>query len=121
MNESVNNPPPEEARQLSDEPPDTGTLPGAAYPTEPRAPMQSFKAEFIADNSGKWCGNEPRFATRPEAEGYAKSLSLRWILVREHRVIESEDPVNAKFVNGRSVPLAPPETRPDSPSRDCTS
>jgi hypothetical protein len=55
--------------------------------------MNSYKAEVIADNSGKWCGNGLRFATHKEAEDYARDLSYRWTLVREWRVVESEDAV----------------------------
>lgn len=60
----------------------------------------SFKAEVIADNSGKWVGNSLRFATREEAERYVADLFMRWTLVRETRVVESDEPVNYKIVNG---------------------
>jgi hypothetical protein len=50
-----------------------------------------FRVEVLADNSGKWCGNERRFATREEAEAYAKDLAWRWTLVRDWRVVEEED------------------------------
>jgi len=53
----------------------------------------SFAVEVIADNSGKWCGNALRFATRADAELYAVNLSMRWTLVRDWRVVESADPV----------------------------
>ena len=58
----------------------------------PRA--TSWAAEVIADDSGKFCGNALRFATKEEAEAYAKDLMFRWTLVREWRVVESTDPVN---------------------------
>ena len=61
----------------------------------------SFKAEVIADNSGNWVGNALRFASREEAEAYGQDLESRWTLVRKMRVVESEDPVNYKFVEGR--------------------
>ena len=54
----------------------------------------SFKAEVIADSSGTWAGNALRFATRAEAEVYAKDLYSRWTAVKEWRVVESTDPVN---------------------------
>lgn len=60
----------------------------------------SYAAEVIADNSGKFCGNGCRFATRPEAEAYARDLSCRWTAVREWRVVESTDPVNYQFGPG---------------------
>lgn len=57
----------------------------------------SFKPEFIADGSGTWAGNALRFATREEAEGYAAALADRWMAVREHRAVESDEPVNYRF------------------------
>jgi hypothetical protein len=54
----------------------------------------SWKAEVIADNSGKFCGNGLRFATHREAEAYARDLANRWTLVSEWRVVESDEPVN---------------------------
>ncbi len=65
------------------------------------AETKSWAAEVIADNSGKFCGNGCRFATKEEAELYAVDLSLRWTLVREHRVVESNEPVNYEFKDGR--------------------
>lgn len=53
----------------------------------------SYKVEVIADDSGKWCSNALRFATEEEARDYGAGLAMRWILVREVRVVESTDPV----------------------------
>lgn len=53
----------------------------------------SYKAEVIADSSGKWCSNMLRFATREAAERYVEGLAWRWTAVRETRVVESDDPV----------------------------
>lgn len=61
----------------------------------------SFKPEVIADSSGKWAGNALRFATREEAEANVSNLAARWFLVRETRVVESDDPVNYRWVDGR--------------------
>jgi hypothetical protein len=61
----------------------------------------SFKPEVIADTSGKWCGNALRFATREEAEANVRDLMMRWFAVRETRVVESDDPVNYRYVDGR--------------------
>jgi hypothetical protein len=63
--------------------------------------MNSFAAEVIADNSGKWCGNLLRFATREEAEQYVADLAWRWTLVRDTRVIESTDAVNSRIADGK--------------------
>lgn len=63
----------------------------------------SWKPEVIADSSGKWVGNALRFATREEAEANVMDLSMRWMMVRETRVVESDDPVNYSYVTGRLV------------------
>jgi hypothetical protein len=60
----------------------------------------SFKPEVIADSSGSWCGNALRFATREEAEANVRDLSMRWLAVRETRVVESADPVNYTYIHG---------------------
>lgn len=65
----------------------------------------SYKPEVIADNSGKFAGNALRFATREEAEANVRDLAMRWTSVRETRVVESDDPVNYRWENGRLVPL----------------
>lgn len=54
----------------------------------------SWKAEVIADSTGKWCSNALRFATKGEAEIYGADLAMRWTLVREVRAVESDEPVN---------------------------
>lgn len=53
----------------------------------------SYKAEVIADSSGEWVGNALRFPTKEMAEEYGADLAMRWTLVRDWRVVESEDPV----------------------------
>jgi hypothetical protein len=55
----------------------------------------SFKVEVIADNSGEWAGNGMRYPNKEIAETKARDLASRWTLVREWRVTESTDPVNA--------------------------
>lgn len=57
----------------------------------------SFKADVIADNSGKWVSNALRFATEKEAQVYVDDLMMRWTAVRDTRVTESDDPVNAEL------------------------
>jgi hypothetical protein len=59
----------------------------------------------IADNTGEFCGNALRFATKEEAEGNVFDLSMRWMLVRDTRVVESDDPVNYKWENGKLVAI----------------
>ena len=67
----------------------------------------SFKPEVIVDTSGEWCGNALRFATREEAEANVRDLMMRWFAVRETRVVESDDPVNYRYVNGWLESLGP--------------
>ena len=62
--------------------------------------MSSYKAEVIADGSGKWAGNALRFATEDEAKTYATDLYRRWTLVLDTRVVESDEPVNYEIVDG---------------------
>ena len=69
----------------------------------------SFTSEVIADSSGKRCGNALRFAVHKEAEANVRDLMMHWLAVRETRVIESEDPVNYRYVDGRLESLKPEE------------
>jgi hypothetical protein len=66
----------------------------------------SFKPEVIADSSGKFCGNALRFATREEAEANVQDLMMRWFAVRETRVVESYDPGNYRWEEGKLVEIA---------------
>jgi hypothetical protein len=63
----------------------------------------SYKPEVVADRSGQWTGNACRFATEQEAKAYVDDLAMRWTLVRDTRVIQTDDPVNCKWENGRAV------------------
>lgn len=63
----------------------------------------SYKVEVIADSSGKWYSNAIRYATPEEAEDAAADLASRWLLVREHRVAASEEPVNYRRVGGADL------------------
>ena len=60
-----------------------------------------FKPEVIADTSGKWCDNALRFATREEAKANVHDLMMRWFAVHDTRVVQSDDPVNYRYVDGR--------------------
>jgi hypothetical protein len=68
----------------------------------------SWKPEVIADSSGEWCGNGLRFATKEEAEANVLDLSMRWFLVRDTRAVESEDPVNYRWVPGKGLEAVDP-------------
>lgn len=63
----------------------------------------SWKPEVIADDSGQWTGNALRFATKEEAEANVANLKARWMLVTDTRVVESDEPVNYKWADGRLV------------------
>jgi hypothetical protein len=65
----------------------------------------SYKAEVIADGSGKWVGNSLRFRTRIEAETYVSGLASRWFAVRETRVVECDDEVNYEWKMGKAHPI----------------
>ena len=65
----------------------------------------SWKPEVIADRSGKWTGNTFRFATQEEADEYVEDLMWRWTAVTGWRSIESTDPVNYRWADGKAVAL----------------
>lgn len=68
--------------------------------------MTAWKSEVIADSSGKWCGNQMRFATKQEAEVYVYALALRWSSVSDYRVLECDGEANYKLVKGKPVAVA---------------
>ena len=45
-------------------------------------------------------GNALRFGTEEQAETYAKDLASRWTLVRDTRVVPSDDPVTSRGETG---------------------
>ena len=47
---------------------------------EKPALASKWAPEVIADSSGKWTGNQLRFATKAEAEGNVYNLMMRWTL-----------------------------------------
>jgi hypothetical protein len=61
----------------------------------------SYKAEVIADSSGQWVSNALRFESEQEALAYGKDLAWRWTLVREMRVVASDDAPNCVWANGK--------------------
>jgi hypothetical protein len=52
----------------------------------------SWKIEVQADDTGTWAGNALRFVTEAAAKMYAADLMMRWLAVREKRVVECDDP-----------------------------
>lgn len=65
----------------------------------------SWKPEVQVSNETQWCGNALRFETKQEAELNVYELMCRWTAVRATRVVESTDPVNYKWINGRLINL----------------
>lgn len=63
----------------------------------------SWRPEVQTDSSGKWYGNALRFATKEEAEANVANLKSRWLLVHATRAVESDDPVNYKWIDGHLV------------------
>ncbi len=63
----------------------------------------SYAYEVIADDTGKWYGNAVRFATGEEADKAASNKMWNWLAVREVRVVESTDPVNYRWVDGKGL------------------
>jgi hypothetical protein len=72
-----------------------------------REMTMSWKAEVIADSSGKWLGDSLRFATQQEAWSYLQDLTYRWTAVRYERVVESNDPVNHRWTEHGLLPNTP--------------
>ena len=70
----------------------------------------AYKAEVIADSSGKWVGNALVFATEEEATIYVADLYSRWTLVRETRVVETDEAPNYRVVNGAISRIEEPAT-----------
>jgi hypothetical protein len=60
----------------------------------------NFKAEVIADSSGKWVGNQLVFATKQEASDYVGDLMLRWTSVVDKRVVETDAEVSHRWIKG---------------------
>ncbi len=56
--------------------------------------QNSWAPEVIADASGEWCGNGLRFCRKEDAEAWVSDLASRWFLVKETRVVPSEDVPN---------------------------
>jgi hypothetical protein len=69
-----------------------------------REMTMSWKAEVIADSSGKWVGDTLRFATQQEAWSYLQDLTYRWTAVRYERVVESTDPVSHRWTEDGLLP-----------------
>ncbi len=58
----------------------------------------NWKPEVKVEN--EWGQNALVFATKEEAQWYAKDLYNRWLLATDWRAVESSDPVNYTY-NGK--------------------
>lgn len=67
----------------------------------------SYAPEVRTDNTGKWYGNAVRFETEAEAQAWVLDRGMRWTAVRDTRVVESDDPANYQWLNGRLMPITP--------------
>lgn len=65
----------------------------------------SYKPEVSTDSSGIFYSNALAFATHEEALDNARDLAGRWMLVRDYRAVESTEPVNYAYVDGKLVDL----------------
>lgn len=72
---------------------------------------QSWKPEQKVD--GKWYGNTLRFATKLEAVENGRDLFDRWTASQSYRAVQSTDPVNYRYVDGRAVAIV--EEKNESP------
>jgi hypothetical protein len=65
----------------------------------------SWKSEVVADKSDEFCGNALRFATSAEAGAHVLGLALRKTAVHNSRIVECNEPVNAKWTEDGVVHL----------------
>jgi len=65
----------------------------------------NYKSEVLAYGETRWTGNQLVFATREEAQAYVEDLFSRWTLVDKYRVVETDAPVNYKWVDGKAIRL----------------
>jgi len=65
----------------------------------------SWKSEVVADKSGEFRGNGLRFATSAEAGAHVLDLALRKTAVYNSRIVECNEPVNAKWTENGVIHL----------------
>lgn len=67
----------------------------------------SWKVEVQVGGRDEWCNNAMRYTTKPLAEREGQSLMMRWLLVTDMRVVESDDEPNYGVdANGMLKPVA---------------
>jgi hypothetical protein len=62
---------------------------------------KSWKPEMLVD--GKWRANGLAFPTEPEAKAFA--LLMRWTVLTDSRAVESDEPPNYRWVDGKLEPI----------------
>jgi hypothetical protein len=73
--------------------------PRQTAPRDTRGPKCLGSQRFRLTAPGRWVGNALRFATKEEAEGNVLAFAMRWA----SRVVECDEPVNYRWVNGRMI------------------
>lgn len=58
----------------------------------------SWKPEVFVE--GEWAGNGMAFATKEEAELWARDLLNRWFVPTDSRAVESDEEVNYEIKDG---------------------
>lgn len=59
----------------------------------------SWKMEVLVQ--GKWSSNACVYETQDEAKAAGAELLSRWMVPEDYRAVESSEPVNYKFENGK--------------------
>jgi hypothetical protein len=67
--------------------------------------VMSFTTEVRTDILATWIGNGLRFAAREEAEAHALHLKKGALSVRDSRIVETDDPVSHRFIDGKLIPI----------------
>lgn len=65
----------------------------------------SFKPEFRVAGDPKFYPNNIAFATKEEAEANGLDKFRKWTMAAEYRVVESDEPVNYRWVEGKLEPV----------------
>jgi hypothetical protein len=65
----------------------------------------SWKPQVYLPNESKWCGNALVFETKLEAETNAHDLLMRWFVPTDYRAVESDEPVNYRYVDHQLIKI----------------
>lgn len=66
---------------------------------------KSYAPQVRTYGDPDFTGNALRFPTREEAQSEVSDLARRWTAVVDTRVVESNDPPNYRWVDGRLVDM----------------